>query len=286
MNNLCNEITKKINLMRIISRKILDASIDEQEEMVNLLVEDYSRISNSLDELIYSQENLDTDELLTLVDKNVKEKYGEESPVSIDFEEYLAFLLRKKAIYETNLQSVNSIAEKIINIEYSIVVDKYKNASASIKDELFDHIENMIMGSIALQETYRGNYESATKLIDPSIYFSDEALSNILNIILRPFLIKNYNSIQFMSLIEKIGNKFGIIKDQENREYIDMVYLHNEVEIAAIYALAKERNIDISLSDYNFNDRTLEKIKEAAEMGEEYLKTHPDNHKKIKIKKK
>ena len=285
MDEFVKEMIRKTRLLFLISRKMLDATIERQEGLLYKLLDDYKRIYDGLEELVYSQEEIDFEKVTQLIDYRSEKLYGESSSIANCCNGLLYNLIEKSSVDEETFNTARSMLEELINIEYTIRVENYTKLNDSEKDYMFNYLAASIMNSTSLQELYKGNYEKAQKLSDPSNYFDDYEISAILEPLLKGNLITHFTAVNSLATLEhyyKMSKKYS--NSDQAKEMLDMAFLDEKISIAAIYAEARERNVDVSLENFKLDDRAIEVVKEAAEMGENYLKKYCKNYQKIKLR--
>ena len=285
MDEFIKEIVKKTRLLFLISRKMLDAIIEKQEGRYYNLLDDYKRIYDGLEKLVYSQKNIDIEEASKLIDYRTEKLYGDSSPISNCSKGLLYNLIEKSKTDEETFNATRSILEELINIEYTIRVENYKKLNDSEKNYMFNYLATSIMNSTSLQELYRGNSEKSEKLSNPNNYFDDYEISIMLEILLKGNLITHFTEVSSLVTLEnyyKVSREYS--KSNQVEEMLNMAFLDEKISIAAIYAEARERNVDVSLENFDLDNRSIDIVKEAAEMGENYLKKYYKNYQKIKLK--
>ena len=283
MEEYLTTLLKKVKLECIVCRKMIDATLAGNEALVLALNEDFKRIYEGIEEFVKYNHGIRIQDAMDALDEL------DDYPGLVPFcaKELIHHMALRDELGEEIYEKSNSLKEEVNIVEYTLGLEEYERLEGEEKDIMFEYITMTIFNSPALIEAFKGNYEKASELQDPENYIDPYEINIHMEQFLKQYLANHFYGIDAMVEI-KNGEEYGEEFKASSflLDHYEIGVLNEKMTIAGIYAVGREREIDISLPDYEFhNDESIEIVREAAEMGENYLKRYSKKYSKIRIDK-
>ena len=282
MEEFIATLLKKVKLECILCRKMVDATIEGNEALVLTLNEDFKRIYDGIEEYVRYNHSIKIEDAMAAL-----EELNYPSLVPFCAKELLHHMALRDELGEELYEESNSLKEEVNMVEYTLGIEEYEKLEGEEKNIMFEYITMTIFNSPALVEAFKGNYEKASELQNPENFIDPYEINIHMEQFLKQYLANHFYGIDVMVEIKK-GQEYD--EDLEASRFLlenyEIGVLNEKMTVASIYAVGREREIDISLPDYEFqNDESIEIVRDAAEMGENYLKRYSKHYSKIRIDK-
>ena len=286
-NRLIDVAIKDIKRERMLQGRILESLSKGDYSQAKYLTDAYKEVANNTDsiafQIVNASKECTMDQLVDYIKDYLKDKSN--SKEDIDLGLCLSMLIGREVVAVATHGMFNetmSYNEEIYMMVHSMLVDKYLEASKeTTKNRILSSICLNIFRSDSLRAMFRGNTALSEKY-NPDLYFGKDAHDLIGRSIYTKQLMQSCSILASNTMASSMLVAARLFAGADINDELKMVLSIDEseiVDIAAVYACARARNISIQLPNLDLDEVTLEKVKKAAELGEKYT------NKESKIKK-
>ena len=277
-NGLIDEAIKDIKKERMLQGRILESASRGDYAQVSYLTEAYKEVANDTDNVTFQIVNASKECTMDQVTDYIKEYLKNKATCKedIDLGICLSMLIGREVVAVATHGAFNetmSYNEEIYRTVHSMLVDKYLEANKdSTKNRLLSSICLNTFRSDSLRAMFRGNNALSEKY-NPDLYFGKDAHDLIGRSIYTKQLMQSCSILASNTMASSVLMAARLFAGADINDQLKMVLSIDEseiVDIAAVYACARARDISIQLPNLDLDEVTLEKVKKAAELGEKY----------------
>jgi hypothetical protein len=279
-NGLIDEAIKDIKKERMLQGRILESVSKGDYAQAKYLTDAYKDAANDTDRTTFQIVNTCKDCTMEQVAGYIRDylKDKTNSKEDMDLGLCLSMLIGREVIAVASHGSFNetmSYNEEVYMMAHSMLVDKYLEADKeSTKNRLLSNICLNIFRSDGLRGMFRGN-TALSERYNPDLYFGKDAHNLIGRAIYTRQLMQSCSILAKNTMASTFLVAAKMFAGADTNKDLKIVLSVDEseiIDIAAVYACARARDIAIQLPVNDFDDVTIEKIKKAAELGEAYAK--------------
>ncbi len=277
-NRLIDEAIKGIKKERMLQGRILESASKGDYAQVKYLTDAYKEVASYTDsaafQIVNSSKECTMDQVVDYIKDYLKDKST--SKEDIDLGLCLSMLIGREVVAVATHGAFNetmSYNEEIYRTVHAMLVDKYLEANKdSSKNRILSSICLNTFRSDSLRAMFRGNNALCEKY-NPDLYFGKDAHDIIGRSIYTKQLMQSCSILASNTMASTMLVAARLFGRADINDELKMVLSIDEseiVDIAAVYACARARDISIQLPNLDLDDVTLEKVKKAAELGEKY----------------